>query len=496
MPSSKGASPGGESEASAQASALDQGTLEISLSRESHDLKFKVAAGAVGSDCRLISFLSPKGGSGKTTLGANLGRILQLCGYNVLLLDADFTTKTLTNLIFPGRKVITENLRPSFNSLLGIDGEQMDEWLKGIHDRSQLLPIDKAPNGKRIDILPSYYTKEQQSSISSSIFLRERSGHNLSLVVERFSLLISAIKSLNHYDYIIVDCASAFDDIGLAASILSPFVVVVSETDDISFEAMDDTLRYTISYATSSGSVNGEYRIKQPFIALNKDPNLRPGEKTSRRAPFHCKYIPEIHKSFGKRSFLVPDVIEDVEFEYQLYRLWRRISEWSTNPDETFTEAAYQRMLQLEKIRSRQIERYWNADLQYRKRNVMFGLSVLLIASSWIGILGYLKPAFTAITAACTGLGLFLSSVVLYGVWEYFEKGIRALKHELFIDITETAEEHQHFVHELSNLVKSRDEGNGPTSKELEPPSKNDGPSKKPLPSPSDGAAEGAKLSH
>ncbi len=494
MLSTKGASSGEQPEASAQTSGLDQGTLEIRLSRESHDLKFKVSAGAVGTDCKLISFLSPKGGSGKTILASNLGRILQLCGYNVLLLDADFTTKTLTNLIFPGRKVIAENLRSYYNCLLGIEGEQMGEWLKGIHDRSQLLSIDKAPNGKRIDILPSYYTKEQQSSISSSIFLRERSGHNLSLVVEAFSLLISAIKSLNHYDYIIVDCASAFDDIGLAASILSPFVVVVSETDDISFEAMDDTLRYTISYATSSSAKNGEHRIKQPFIALNKDPNLRPGEKTSRRAPFHCKYIPEIHKSFGKKSFLVPDVIEDVEFEYQLYRLWRRISEWSTNPDETFTEAAYQRMLQLEKVRSRQIERYWNADLQYRKRNVMFGLSVLLLASSWIGIFGYLQPPFSAITAACSGLGLFLSSVVLYGVWEYFEKGIRALKHDLFIDVSETAEEHLHFVHELSNLVKSREEGNGPTSKELRPPSNNDGP-KKPLPSPGDRTVEGAKLS-
>ena len=168
--------------------------------------------------------------------------------------------------------------------------------------------------------------KEQQPSISNSIFLRESRNHNLSSVVERFSIILSAIKSMNRYDYILLDCASAFDDVGLAASILSPFVMIVSEADDISFEAMDDSLRYTISF-TSSESSSGEYRIKQPFIALNKDPNLRPGEKTSRRAAFHCKYIPDIHKSFGKKSFLVPDVIEDLEFEYQLYRLWQRISE-------------------------------------------------------------------------------------------------------------------------------------------------------------------------
>jgi hypothetical protein len=220
---------------------------------------------------------------------------------------------------------------------------------------------------------------------------------------------------LGRYDYIIVDCASAFDDIGLAAAILSPFVVVVSEADDISFEAMDETLGYTISFAMSN-TQNGDYNIKQPFIVLNKDPHLRPGEKTSRRAAFHCKYIPDIHKNFGKKSFLVPDIIEDLEFEYQLYRLWRRISEWSTNPDETFTEIAYKRVLQLEKVRNQQIERHWNADLQYRKRNVMFGLCVLLIVSLWIGIFGYLKPSLTEITTAISGLGLFISSVVLYRV--------------------------------------------------------------------------------
>ena len=153
-----------------------------------------------------------------------------------------------------------------------------------------------------------------------------------------------------------------------------------------------------------------------------------------------------------------------MEFEYQLYRLWRRVSEWSTNPEETFTETAYQRVLQLEKVRNQQIERYWNADLQYRKRNVMFGLTVLLVVSVWIGVFGYLQPAVTALTAASSGMGIFMSSVVLYRVWEYFEKGIRALKHELYIDVNETSEEHRHFVHGLGNLIKARENGHATTA--------------------------------
>ena len=74
-----------------------------------------------------------------------------------------------------------------------------------------------------------------------------------------------------------------------------------------------------MSFAMSN-TQNGDYNIKQPFIALNKDPHLRSGEKTIRRAAFNCKYIPDIHKSFGNTSFLVPDIIEDAEVEHQLYR--------------------------------------------------------------------------------------------------------------------------------------------------------------------------------
>jgi cellulose biosynthesis protein BcsQ len=449
-------------------------TIQIRLPRESLDLQFQVASDATDSKCKLIAFLSPKGGSGKTVLGTNLGRILQSCGYNVLLLDADFATKSLTNLIFPGRKVIAEDRTSYYKALLGLDGLDIEQWLEGL-ERS-LLNIDRSSTGHVIDILPSYYSKEQQSNINNSLILREYRSHNLSYVVERFSQLLASLKALGRYDYIIVDCASAFDDIGLAAAILSPFVVVASEADDISFEAMDETLGYTISFAMSN-TQNGDYNIKQPFIALNKDPHLRPGEKTSRRAAFHCKYIPDIHKSFGKKSFLVPDVIEDVEFEYQLYRLWRRISEWSTNPDETFTEVAYQRVLQLEKVRNQQIERYWNADLQYQKRNVMFGLSVLLTISLWIGVFGYVQPSLTAITAAVSGLGLFFSSVVLYRVWGYFERGIRALKHELYIDVHDTSEDHRHFVHGLGNLIKARENG-GEAKKDL----RQNGPAREPSP--------------
>ena len=100
-----------------------------------------MASDLTDSNCKLIAFLSPKGGSDKTVLGTNLGKVLQLSGYNVLLLDADFTTKSLTNLIFPGRKVIAEGGTYYYKSLLGFDGLEIDGWLEGLEQ--SILSIDE-----------------------------------------------------------------------------------------------------------------------------------------------------------------------------------------------------------------------------------------------------------------------------------------------------------------------------------------------------------------
>ena len=177
------ASPGNQTGAAVKKNGRTTRTMELSLPRVNNDLRFKIDEGATDATCKLIAFLSPKGGSGKTGLATNLGKVLQSCGYNILLLDADFTTKSLTNLIFPCRKVIIENRTSYYRGLLDIDEVKVEGWLKGIYDGTHILPIDTGSNGKRIDILPSSYSKEQQSSISNSIFLRESRNHNLSSVV-------------------------------------------------------------------------------------------------------------------------------------------------------------------------------------------------------------------------------------------------------------------------------------------------------------------------
>ena len=169
--------------------------MEVRLAKEDLGLTFKIDPNALDERCKMIAFLSPKGGSGKTVISSNLAKVLQQCGYDVLLIDADFETKTLTNLIFPGRKVIKENLISFYKPLVGADDTDIYTSLGGLTEGSHILPVDISAQGKRIDILPSYYSKEQQSTLGTNIFIRENRRNNLSHVTHRLSVMIGAVKS-------------------------------------------------------------------------------------------------------------------------------------------------------------------------------------------------------------------------------------------------------------------------------------------------------------
>ena len=55
---------------------------------------------------KIITFVSGKGGSGKTVLIANLGAYVAKSGYKVLLVDWDFFTRGLSYYILEGMEEI------------------------------------------------------------------------------------------------------------------------------------------------------------------------------------------------------------------------------------------------------------------------------------------------------------------------------------------------------------------------------------------------------
>ncbi|GEM_PF-4584415 len=61
-------SPGNHKGTAVKKNGRNTRTREIRLPSVNHDLRFKVDEGATDTACKLIPFLSPKGGSGKTVL--------------------------------------------------------------------------------------------------------------------------------------------------------------------------------------------------------------------------------------------------------------------------------------------------------------------------------------------------------------------------------------------------------------------------------------------
>ena len=94
---------------------------------------------------KTISFLSGKGGTGKTSIVANLGIILAQNGLKVLMIDMDFFTRGLTFYVTKGKKSVEWSV---ISILEGQEDAKPTEIRKGLF----LLP----PSKQSLDLSPSF----------------------------------------------------------------------------------------------------------------------------------------------------------------------------------------------------------------------------------------------------------------------------------------------------------------------------------------------------
>lgn len=155
---------------------------------------------------KIMSLLSGKGGSGKTTLALSISTMLGKCGSKVLLVDCDLSTNGAT--YFYEEKLI--NCNSSFHTLLYKNKAE------------SFINIDK-----NIDFLPSI-TRINDENTNSYIF-NEKDQTNIFNFCEKVK---------KFYDIIIFDCQAGYTDI---LKIILPCVDInlfVMEADAISSSAL------------------------------------------------------------------------------------------------------------------------------------------------------------------------------------------------------------------------------------------------------------------
>lgn len=190
---------------------------------------------------RIITFVSGKGGSGKTVLVANLGAYVARAGNKVLLIDWDFFTRSLSYYILEG----LENLNEKSGLLEAFEDNAFED-------------ITPHSIEKGLDILvPSKYTRRVITfdDVSENL-IREK-------LIEAWGKLLKRINALQEYDFVFVDTHSGSEFLSLIPTFFSNEYILVCEEDRTSWR-VSELINNTIKEYSEKLQLNQE--ISEPLF--------------------------------------------------------------------------------------------------------------------------------------------------------------------------------------------------------------------------------------
>lgn len=233
----------------------------------------------------VISFLSGKGGSGKTTAALSIAKVLADVGFNILLVDFDLSTSGASYFFLPR---INERTNKGLAEILD-ECKAAEPSLKAFSGglfKSLILSVDT------FDFIPS------------RAGLGKKFGSNEALTKEFFisDVLRPLIQTVEgDYDYILIDNQAGYSSNSAAAARVATKAIIVAESDRISSDAVDNLIaligedmprfrRYLINKVEIKEA--GDYHSKaKAFSEMNRLPPL----------PFDFS----IRNAFGEREIPV-----------------------------------------------------------------------------------------------------------------------------------------------------------------------------------------------
>jgi len=182
---------------------------------------------------KIYSIINQKGGVGKTTTTINLGTAMAACGANVLLIDMD----------------------PQGNLTTGM-GLKKDERTKGVYDvlmnGLNAKNVLKKTEIKNLDLMPS---SDELLGIDIQL-----SNDN-----DRIMRLKNALKDINFYDYILIDCPPSLSLLTINALVASNGALVPLQAEFYALEGLSQILK-TID--DIKNSVNHSLNLEGVIITM------------------------------------------------------------------------------------------------------------------------------------------------------------------------------------------------------------------------------------
>ncbi|MSV32063.1 MAG: ParA family protein [Bryobacterales bacterium] len=214
---------------------------------------------AVSVNPLVISFVSGKGGVGKTSLAANFAWLCGRVGKTVLI-DLDFQNQGATGL---------------FLALLPTDACGASDALAGPNDFSRCEPIRVEENVFFIPAIPLHNPLEYSKMAD---LMRDPA------LVVRLRAFLNYLQSRFLFDILILDCHGGLDYVSVAAHALSDETVVVTEADTVTFNGTLELLDFYSAQRSSLetaaiGAVAGSVLETPMFEARQR---AEPPESTGR----------------------------------------------------------------------------------------------------------------------------------------------------------------------------------------------------------------------
>tara|TARA_B100000941_G_scaffold75936_1_gene51768 strand:+ start:154 stop:927 length:774 start_codon:yes stop_codon:yes gene_type:complete len=182
---------------------------------------------------KIYSIINQKGGVGKTTTTINLGTAMAACGANVLLVDMD----------------------PQGNLTTGM-GIKKDERTKGVYEVLMngftAKNVLKKTEIKNLDLMPS---SDELLGIDIQL-----SNDN-----DRVMRLKNALKDINFYDYILIDCPPSLSLLTINALVASNGALVPLQAEFYALEGLSQILK-TID--DIKNSVNHSLNLEGVIITM------------------------------------------------------------------------------------------------------------------------------------------------------------------------------------------------------------------------------------
>ncbi len=258
---------------------------------------------------KTIAFHSYKGGTGKTTIAANLSTLLVSKGFNVLLIDMDVYAPSL-HVYF--------NSKPEkwMNNYLLDDLEFSDVVYDYTHIMQDFHSSDSA-NGKK-GIFSIVFSNPKKEEITSLDFQNRDSSK--SQMLKKMLYLREKTNSDIKYDYIILDTSPGIRHWSINSLAIADVIILSLKMDHIDIEGTKqmatDVYKSFINFGAKSYLLLNRIAGYCTPSKLNKDVILKPGK-------FEFTLLEQSETMVDLENYLKMEVVStipcycDIQFERQ-----------------------------------------------------------------------------------------------------------------------------------------------------------------------------------